>query len=453
MRTLSTKWVALIVFLLIVVIGAGAYYGITTYIDGLPKVAFSLHKGTARAPIYPDARFGVLSDLHFYDTALGTSGAAFEAVLRSDRKMLIESAELLDFALREIKEADLDFLLISGDLTKDGELVNHLKVSEKLQDLVDNGVKVYVTPGNHDLRNFHAEEYIGDGAEQVPSISAAEFREIYARMGYGDAVMSDPNSLSYVAEPLPGLWLLSIDSCRYAENSATGKGAVTGGHIRQEVADWLCGVLQEAIFREKAVIAFMHHGVVEHWNGQAKLHPDYLVEDYVYFAEFLASYKVQLVFTGHYHAQNIAKATFGIDALYDIETGSLVTYPCPTRYMKLENNALSVTSKTIGDRLRPSTEFASKAQQWVQDMVAKEAEDTLLKYKVSSDNASYIASLVAEAFVAHYQGDVDPELRTPLDRSKLNLWGHIVFMTQGYVLDGLWASVPPPDNDAVIPLR
>ena len=453
MRKHSMRIVALGVVILVLIAGVAAYFGVTSYIDSLPKVNFSLNKSAGKAPAYPDARFGVITDLHYYDTALGTTGEAFEVVLRSDRKLLIESAELLDFAIRELSVANLDFVLVCGDLTKDGEAINHYQVSDRLLELVEQGIRVYVTPGNHDIRNFHAEEYLGDSTQPVTSISPGEFREIYARMGYGDAVMSDPHSLSYVVEPLPGLWLLSIDACLYNENSAEGHGSVVGGRIRQDQADWLCGVLEEALFREKAVIAFMHHGVVEHWPGQSKLHPAYLVEDYKYFAEFLASHKVQLVFTGHYHAQNIAATNFGSDLIYDIETGSLVTYPCPTRYINLQKGRLTVETRTIGDRLRPGSDFATKAEAWVWSMVAKEAEDTLFKYKVSSADAAYIASAVADAFLAHYHGDADPAARPSFDRSRLNPWGRIIFMTQGYVLDGLWTPSPLADNNLTIDLR
>ena len=79
-----------------------------------------------------------------------------------------------------------------------------------------------------------------------------------------------------------------------------------------------------------------HHGIIEHWVGQNKLHSDYLLSDYKYIGKMLASYDVRLSFTGHYHAQDITLSDFNKDGfLYDIETGSLVTAPCPIRYLSL----------------------------------------------------------------------------------------------------------------------
>ena len=67
------------------------------------------------------ARFAVFSDPHLYDaTNLGSSGTALEAYLASDRKMLVQSEEILDAALADLKGEGLDFVLVSGDLTKDG---------------------------------------------------------------------------------------------------------------------------------------------------------------------------------------------------------------------------------------------------------------------------------------------------------------------------------------------
>ncbi len=78
--------------------------------------------------------FAVLSDVHLHDSAtLGASGPEFEAYLAADRnKMIAESEEILDAALADLKVTPLDFMLISGDLTKDGERVNHELLSSKL---------------------------------------------------------------------------------------------------------------------------------------------------------------------------------------------------------------------------------------------------------------------------------------------------------------------------------
>ena len=69
--------------------------------------------------------FMVFSDPHFYDPSLGTEGKAFEAYLDEDRKLFRESPELLLEALKIIGDSDVEFVVIPGDLTKDGTAASH----------------------------------------------------------------------------------------------------------------------------------------------------------------------------------------------------------------------------------------------------------------------------------------------------------------------------------------
>ena len=73
-----------------------------------------------------EIRFAVFSDPHVYDSRLGTTGAAFEQYLAEDRKMIRESEAILAATVDQLIEEDVDFVLVPGDLTKDGELDSHL---------------------------------------------------------------------------------------------------------------------------------------------------------------------------------------------------------------------------------------------------------------------------------------------------------------------------------------
>jgi len=427
------------------IVGVVAYVLITGWVNGLPKLNYHYNTVTASAVAYPDVEFAVISDLHVYSPTLGTTGSAFEEVLHSDRKLLLDSTDLLDYAIADILKSNAQFVLISGDLTKDGELVCHELVTEHLSQLTDAGLAVYVVPGNHDVNNPDAASYSGDETTTVDTISPDTFAQLYADFGYSDAILHDLYSLSYVAEPVEDLWVLAIDSCRYRENQA-GVNEIVGGKVSQETADWIAGVLSQAASEGKAVITLMHHGVVEHWDGQHSLHPDYLIEDYQHFGNFLASYDVRLVFTGHYHAQDITQATFDDKFIYDIETGSLVTAPCPIRYCTIKNNSFSVNSELIVDKLHPGTAFADDALAFVKTTVVLEAVKTLNKYLVSGTDADIISNAVGDAFSAHYSGDEITADRPPLESDKLSPWGRVVLFLQQYVLDGLWVDKYPADN-------
>jgi hypothetical protein len=261
--------------------------------------------------------------------------------------------------------------------------------------------------------------------------------------------LRDDNSLSYVVEPIEGMWLLALDSCRYRENK-TGHGEIVSGKISRKTADWIASVLKTAETENKAVMAMIHHGVVEHWKGQSKLHPDYLINDFVAFGKFLASWNVRIAFTGHYHAQDITLARFNDKFIYDIETGSLITPPCPIRYAQIKDNVLIIRSDAIVDKIRPG--FAVDAQAFFKRNIKLKAASVLKKFKVSDKDTDYIAGAVADAFYAHYNGDENPALRPPFDKSKLNLWGRFIYSRQKYVIDGLWEDLPPADNNVRLSL-
>ena len=116
----------------------------------------------------------------------------------------MESVEILEVAVERLRRENLDFVIVSGDLTKDGEKLNHERCASILSTLIDDDTKVYVVPGNHDILNSHAVKFLQDGTQPVPTVTPEEFAEIYRDMGYGEAIRRDISSLSYVVEPLPG---------------------------------------------------------------------------------------------------------------------------------------------------------------------------------------------------------------------------------------------------------
>lgn len=69
-----------------------------------------------------------------------------------------------------VKKDDPDVLLISGDLTKDGEREGHEALAGILERFEEEtGAQVYITPGNHDLNNSNAMNFNTDSGEAVPA--------------------------------------------------------------------------------------------------------------------------------------------------------------------------------------------------------------------------------------------------------------------------------------------
>jgi len=426
-----------------------------------PKQAFeyesnaSLRQQLAQAPAYPEISFVVFSDPHIYDSSLGTTGAAFEAYLNKDRKLLRESPEILESAISSIKNLNSDIVLVAGDLTKDGEKVSHDLSASYLAQLKAAGKKVFVVPGNHDILNGHSYKYSGDIIERVPNITADQFAQIYADFGFKDALHRDPNSLSYVAEPQPGLWLLALDSCRYREN-VEDKESVTDGKFSGETLAWIEKMLGQAAKENKAVIVMMHHGIMEHYAGQEKNYGEYIVDNYEEVAKLLANYNARLVFTGHYHAQDITEKKYDNGKfIFDIETGSLVTYPCPFRVVTIDKDQVAtIKRESVTSIASHPDKFPEYAKQYLQDGIATIATGVLMGYKIDRPEAEKIAQEIAYGFGAHYGGDEQlAPGQTMVTETGLSPLAWAVIQYRKDLILGLWKDLPPPDNNLTINLK
>ena len=410
----------------------------------------------AKAPDYPETSFVVFSDPHVFDTSLGTTGKAFEAYVANDNKLIRESPEIIESALAAIKDLKSNIVLVCGDLTKDGEKSSHDVVAGYLAQLKAAGKKVYVIPGNHDIKNGLSYRYVGDTVERVPNITAEQFTQIYADYGYKDALQRDTDSISYVAEPTPGLWLLALDSCRYRDN-VENKESTTGGRFSPQTLAWIEKMLGQAAKDNKAVIVMMHHGIMEHYIGQEKNYGEYIVDNYEAVAKLFANYNVRMVFTGHYHAQDITVKNYPENGkfVFDIETGSLVTYPCPYRIVNISNDQQAAISEGMVTSIKSHpSDFPQFGRQYLFDQVAGMATKTLMGYKIGQAESENIAKQIAPAFVAHFAGDekLAPG-QQPVIETGLSPLAWAVIQYRKDLIIGLWNDLPPADNNITINLR
>jgi 3',5'-cyclic AMP phosphodiesterase CpdA len=429
-----------------------------------PKPTFQIDSDAAlraslvKAAAFPEANFVVFSDPHLMDPNLGMSGKAFEDYIVADRKLIRESPEILDSAITSISALDSTFVLCPGDMTKDGELASHMLMTTYLARLKASGKKVYVVPGNHDIKNGRSYRYVGDLKERVPNISAADFAKIYADYGFNDALQRDSDSLSYLVEPVPGLWLLALDSARYRDN-VEDKEETVGGRFSAITFKWIEDRLAEAAKSNKAVIVMMHHGVVEHYPGQAKNYGDYLVDDYKEVGRMFAAYNVRMVFTGHYHAQNIAESQWSDNSntkfIFDVETGSLVTYPCPYRIVKIgADQSVAITSEKVMSIKSHPQDFQEYARQYLIQGISGLAVKALMGYGIGQAEAQKLSGDIAAAFAAHYAGDAHlPAGQAAIQEQGLSPLAWVVIQMRKDLILGLWTSTPPPDNNVTLDMK
>ena len=291
----------------------------------------------AEKPQDMNLKIAVMSDDHYLSPSMIRDTEDYKTALNSDRKMFAESDAILRTLLDAVRQDKPDVLLLSGDLTKDGEQECHKALAKQLKQLQKEvpGMKVYVINGNHDIRNSDALNFNTPDGKAVPATRThpKDFKQIY------DFVYSDPTviatytppagkeagGLSYVARPADGFTLVVIDTGRYSsDNTSTGKDEhETSGAISSDLEQWVIAQIQAAKARGDVVLGMQHHGLVAHFDVEPTILPMYLVNNYDRLAQEYADAGMSVMFTGHMHAVDIAaKTTDAGNTIYDIETGS-----------------------------------------------------------------------------------------------------------------------------------
>ena len=144
-----------------------------------------------------------VTDIHYLSPSLTDYGKSFvDTIEKSDGKMMRYIDQIMDAFVLEMIRTKPDLVIVSGDMTYNGEKESHIGLANKFKILKDKGIKVLVLPGNHDLENEMALAFEGDATRPVETVTIEEFEEIYKDYGYGkddpDVVSRDKKSLNYV---------------------------------------------------------------------------------------------------------------------------------------------------------------------------------------------------------------------------------------------------------------
>lgn len=389
-----------------------------------------------------------MSDIHFLGTDLAQSGEALTKYENATGRNVNELHAVLDETLKQIEAASVNALLICGDLTNHGERGSHLELIRKLTSLKQKGIRIYVIPGNHDVNIPDAKAYVGDESSPTQTVSAKEFAELYAPFGYSGAIRRDSASLSYLSALTDSLWLLSLDSNRYNEYTAT---SISGGRLLPQTVQWAMDILSEARSKNITVLGMMHHGLVEHMPYQATFFPNYLVEDWKKLAAEFADAGMPVVFTGHFHANDISSLTSANgNTIYDVETGSLSQYPLPYRLIEIDGNTLKIDSHFI-----QSVEGMPNLQEKYQEKMERyakasaEAQLSRLKIPLAEETRRALADLLSRINILHVAGDEKVNAETTEAIQKLaESVGDENFDAKSFQLD-----FPPADNHLTLSLK
>ena len=346
-------------------------------------------------------RLSVISDSHVLAKELIAPTEEYYDMLNLDAKFFTQSEEVFEESLRIIDQRGVDYVLIPGDLTRDGEHETYDFIVRALNEYVQKGLqegrdrRVFVVPGNHDINNPLAYDFAN--STHLPLYTPQDFQDDFQELVYDQALavynesdiyqdyLAEVNErvdqaeseayyaqghLSYVSridigdrDGKGGITILAIDSAIYsADVTQSGKNSQeTGGIITEPLMNWLVQQAYQAHGRNDIVVAMAHHAFIPHFYNQEEFLSDYILRnwDVPYQSdnplvdgktpmEVFADNGIHFVFTGHIHDNDISSFTTREgNTLYDIETGSSVSYPGPVRHMTFINDIDSQNTRQV----------------------------------------------------------------------------------------------------------
>jgi len=312
-------------------------------------------------------------------------------------------------ALDDIARKGIKIVAMPGDFSDDGQAYN-LRGLHKILDKYhqEYGIEFYLTTGNHDpvgpfRKEAGKDDFLGQDGHPLGIYSKQTLKKQgnsiitkdIAESGYleildelkdfgfypkpGDLYWSTPFSpyslkdyfyekamqnadytrrmydvsegfpvpdLSYVAEPVKGVWLMAIDGNTYIpkntkENPANAenyKGAGIGYNNvlthKKHLIEWVKKTMKEAHRNGKTVIAFTHYPMIDYNDGatqdiktllgEKKWQMERVPEEQV--ARAFAEAGLQIHFAGHMHINDTGIRKTGNTMLVNIQVPSLAAY-------------------------------------------------------------------------------------------------------------------------------
>lgn len=281
----------------------------------------------------------VASDIHYFLKDYYQECEWFaEDMLYADGKMTVYGDEIIQTFVEEVLELKPDIVVITGDLSFNGEKGSHEQLAKYLKEIERNGICVAVIPGNHDIDNIFAKGYGKDDYIDVDCVNAKDFKTIYKELGYDQAISKHDQSLSYRIDLNDAFSLILVDTNTH--ELTTGNAFDVGGKITDATLSWLTSQLQDVVKHHKRPIIAMHHNLAVHSD---LLNQGYTIDDNEAIAALFQEYDVPFVLSGHIHCQNIHQ----IQGIYDIASSSLMVAPLQYGVIHLNQETMNYHCESL----------------------------------------------------------------------------------------------------------
>lgn len=360
------------------------------------------------------ARVVVATDLHYYAPGLTDYGELFQRVMQAgDGKVTEYCDQITDAFLEEAEELRPEAVILTGDLSFNGERESHEALAAKLSSFEESGVPVLVLPGNHDLYRSGTYSFFGSEAAEVPTVTAEEFREIYAPFGFSEAISSDTDSLSYVAQLNDSTRVLMLDAntphdfCGFSEKTLA----------------WTEEQLEAAEEAEQSVLVCCHQNLFRHSMFGA----GYVLNETEELQAILTAHRVPLFLSGHMHIQHIIKE----GEITEIATSALTMGVCQYGVLETTGEGLRYETRSVdmsawaerhGADIQFFGGFSDYALSPMEKRTRDQARQQLLSRGFAESEAEELADYAAALNNAYFAGDLSRIPTLDLDSELLKKW-------------------------------
>lgn len=287
-----------------------------------------------------DTEFWVITDTHLIADSLHDNGAAFQYIQNTSQgKDLVYQEIALRTFCKLANEKRPAAIVVTGDVTFNGELISAKKFSEIFKSLTD--TQLLVLPGNHDIFDGWARSFKGSDQLYTQQISPGAWKHIFSNC-YDNALSLDPSSLAYSVQLNNQYLLLLLDSNIYGHSEAASAPA-TAGQMNEEQIIWLEKQLEYAREHHLRPLIFLHHNLYVH-NPAVNI--GFVLNNASLLRRLCQDYNVKAVFSGHIHAQNIVGPQFSTPAT-EIVTSSFCSYDQAYGVIKVSPSALKYQRQTF----------------------------------------------------------------------------------------------------------
>lgn len=285
--------------------------------------------------------FYLVTDTHFFDPSFKRSGAAYEKRSISDQKCVAETPAIIDAGFKQIADdKETNIILIPGDLVYRGEYQSHIGLRNRLYKLKEQGKKIYLITARHDYDDNDSFEFDGDKMLPVKAMPRDELRDFYKDFGFDGAISEHKESMSYVAQLADGIRLLALNcdgDCKEFKG------------LWDNQMKWALEQIEDAHRTGNYIFAMTHYPLLP-FSPIMNLISDSHLTDWEKRANQFADAGLDLIFTGHMHAQAVTEyVTENGNKITDVQTGCFVGCPCAYRKVTIKDSTADIKSYTIND--------------------------------------------------------------------------------------------------------